>query len=417
MQREVFIMKNTLLLLAACAVLVVTPIWAAPISTEGSFQENLQEALILADEGDTIELPAGTFEITSTLSLDVDGVTVVGAGMNKTILTFEKQNAGSEGMIITSDGVVLKDFSVEDAIGDAIKAKGCKGISFLNIRVAWTHGPKPSNGAYGLYPVSSENVLIDGCVAIGASDAGIYVGQSRNVIVRNSRAEFNVAGIEIENCYNADVYNCVATRNTGGILVFDLPNLPQQGGHDVRVFNNKSIDNDTVNFAPEGNIVGNTPTGTGLLIMANRNVEVFGNEFSGNGTANVIVTAYLASPGEKMDPKYNPLPERIHIHNNTFGTGGEKPMGRLGLLIAAAAKSKTLPDIVWDGSRNPKKKLKDAEILSIHSNGDADFVNLDVRTFMANPQKSNPSRDASVHATPLPRIEGVKIPGDTQSTD
>lgn len=410
-------MKNTLWAIAAIAVLFSVPTWAELISTEGSFQENLQEALILADEGAIIELPAGTFEITSTLSLDVDGVTVVGAGMNKTILTFAKQNAGSEGMIITSDGVVLRDFSVEDAIGDAIKAKGCKGISFLNIRVAWTHGPKPSNGAYGLYPISSEDVLIDGCVAIGASDAGIYVGQSRNVIVRNSRAEFNVAGIEIENCYNADVYNNVTTRNTGGILVFDLPNLPQQGGRDVRIFNNKSMNNDTENFAPEGNIVGNVPTGTGLLIMANRNVEVFGNEFSGNGTANVIISAYLSSPGEKMDPNYNPLPERIHIHNNTFGTGGEKPMGRLGLLIAAAAKSKTLPDIVWDGVRDPKKMLKDAELISIHSNGDADFVNLDLPTFMTNPKKSNPSRDLSSHAAPLPRIEGVKISGDTQSTD
>ena len=35
-----------------------------------------------------------------------------------------------------------------------------------------------------LYPVESTNVLIDGCVAIGASDAGIYVGQSQNIIVQ-----------------------------------------------------------------------------------------------------------------------------------------------------------------------------------------------------------------------------------------
>lgn len=54
-------------------------------------------------------------------------------------------------------------------------------------------------------------------MAIGASDAGIYVRQSRDVIVRNSRAEFNVAGIEIENTVNADVYGNTATNNTGGI--------------------------------------------------------------------------------------------------------------------------------------------------------------------------------------------------------
>ena len=45
----------------------------------------------------------------------------------------------------------------------------------------------------------SVAVLVDGVVAIGASDAGIYVGQSRNVVVKNSRAEYNVAGIEIGN--------------------------------------------------------------------------------------------------------------------------------------------------------------------------------------------------------------------------
>lgn len=69
------------------------------------------------------------------------------------------------------------------------------------------------------------NVLIEGCTAIGASDAGIYVGQSKNIIVRNSRAYHNVAGIEIENSLMADVYDNESTENTGGVLVFDLPDL------------------------------------------------------------------------------------------------------------------------------------------------------------------------------------------------
>ena len=105
------------------------------------------------------------------------------------------------------------------------------------------------------------------------------MGQSEQIIVRNTRAEFNVAGIEIENSYYADVYNNIATNNTGGILIFDLPNLPKQGGKFVRVFQNKSFNNNTDNFAPEGNIVGLVPSGTGLIIMANRNVEVFDNDF------------------------------------------------------------------------------------------------------------------------------------------
>ena len=69
----------------------------------------------------------------------------------------------------------------------------------------------------------------------GASDAGIYVGQSRNIVVRRNQVEFNVAGIEIENSTDADVYDNMATNNTGGILVFNLPGPPVQDGRRTRV--------------------------------------------------------------------------------------------------------------------------------------------------------------------------------------
>ena len=236
--------------------------------------EEIQEALILAEPGDIIRLTAGIFNLEDPLSLEVDTVSIEGEGMNQTILNFKNQQSGAQGLSVTSDNVTLQDFSIQDAKGDAIKVKGVTNIKFLRVKTEWTNGPKSENGAYGLYPVESKNVLIDGCVAIGASDAGIYVGQSQNIIVRNSRAEFNVAGIEIENSYYADVYNNVATNNTGGILVFDLPSLPQQGGHHVRVFNNKSVGNNTDNFAPEGNIVGEVPRGTRIIIHTISDVEI-----------------------------------------------------------------------------------------------------------------------------------------------
>lgn len=389
---------------------------AVTLSPSDNIQEELQEALILAQPGDTIELAAGTYQFTSSLSLDVDDVTVKGAGIDETILSFKGQNAGSEGLLVTSSGVTLQDFAVEDTVGDAIKVKGADGITFLRVRTEWTGGPKSTNGAYGFYPVESKNVLIDGCVAIGASDAGIYVGQSQSIIVRNSTAKFNVAGIEIENSYNADVYNNLATRNTGGILVFDLPNLPQQGGHNVRVFNNKSIDNDTLNFAPEGNIVGNVPTGTGLIIMANKNVEVFGNEFGGNQTVNVSISAYISQPGEKTDPNYYPYPEGIHIHDNTYGKAGYKPTGVLAELSKAAARSETLPDITWDGRVNPDKakdgKLTRESGIYITEGADVDFVNMDLGTFLTDPTKSNPSRDLAPHKGSLPPLPAVTLPQD-----
>ena len=340
-------------------------------------QEQLQEALILAKPGDTIKLQEGLYQFEDGLSLDIDNVKIIGAGMDKTVLSVAYQKSGAQGLLVTSDGVILKDFAIEDAKGDALKVIGANGIYMVNLRTEWTGGPKSSNGAYGLYPVESKNVLIDGCVAIGASDAGIYVGQSENIIVRNSRAHYNVAGIEIENSFYADVYDNIASHNTGGILVFDLPDLPQQGGHHVRVFRNKAIDNDTDNFAPEGNIVGEVPRGTGIIIQANSDVEVFDNDISGNGTVNLSIVTYSA---ETSDENYYPHPKSIQVHNNRFGNGGFDPdtdKAIAGILYELSEGN--MPDIFWDGILPLTQMIfgqPDEEKLVLSDNGDASFMAL-----------------------------------------
>lgn len=332
---------------AAVAMMVTAPASAAtwPVAPGPDAQERLQSALIDAKPGDVIDIAAGRFDLTDGLSLDVSGVTVRGAGPDKTILSFKGQQAAGEGLLVTSDDVVLRDFAVEDARGDGIKSKGADRIVYRNIRVEWTGGPKESNGAYGLYPVESRDVLIDGAVVKGASDAGIYVGQSRNIIVRRSTAMFNVAGIEIENSYDADVYDNLATRNTGGILIFDLPNLPQQGGHNIRVFNNRVIANDTPNFAPKGNIVASVPTGTGVMVMANRNVHVFENEIADHGTTNVMIVAYQTP---FTDPNYNPLARDVVVRNNRHGRAGWAPAFPGGAELAQTMGG-SFPAIFWDG--------------------------------------------------------------------
>ncbi|HEX2559036.1 parallel beta-helix domain-containing protein [Phenylobacterium sp.] len=312
-------------------------------------QERLQTALLDAKPGDAVELGAGRFELVDGLSLDIDDVTVRGAGPGATILSFKSQKGAGEGLLVTSDKVVLRDFAIEDSRGDGIKAKGSDQISFVNLRVEWTGGPKESNGAYGVYPVSSSNVLIDKVTVRGASDAGIYVGQSKNIVVRNSTAEFNVAGIEIENSMNADVYDNVATRNAGGVLVFDLPGLPVMGGHSVRVFRNRIVQNDTPNFAPKGNIVASVPTGTGVMIMANRNVHIFGNEIDGNGSAAVLLMSYTR-PYD--DATYNPLPRDVVVRNNRIGRNGWSPGFPGGDVLLKAIGGEALPPVIWDGVTN-----------------------------------------------------------------
>ena len=348
------------------------------IEPSNNSHEEVQTALIELSPGDVLTLSPGTFVFEDGLSLDVDEVIVRGSGMDETILDFKNQMSGAQGLLVTSDRVTLKDFAVTDAKGDAIKVIGAEGINMINLKTEWTGGPKSTNGAYGLYPVESSDVLIDGCVAIGASDAGIYVGQSKNIIVRNSVAQYNVAGIEIENSYYADVYDNLASHNTGGILVFDLPDLPQQGGHHVRVFRNEVIDNDTDNFAPEGNIVGEVPRGTGIIIQANSDVEVFDNDISGNGTVNVSIVTYS---NETQDENYYPHPRSIQIHGNRFGEGGFDPdigTGELAAILFELSGG-NMPDIFWDGVIPTSQIIfgqPDNERLILSNNGDATFLTI-----------------------------------------
>ena len=318
------------------------------ISPGDNSQEELQELLILAKPGDAILLREGTYAFTDGLSLNQSHVTILGQGMDKTILDFSSQKSGAQGLLVSSDEVILKDFAIINAVGDGIKVVNANGIYFINIRTEWTNGPNTHNGAYGLYPVQSKNVFIQGCVAIGASDAGIYVGQSENIIVRNNIAKFNVAGIEIENSYYADVYNNKVSDNTGGILVFDLPDLPQQQGQNIRVFNNISNNNNTDNFAPAGNIVSNVPRGTGVLILGSKNVEIFENEIGDNETINLAIVSYFE---ETDDPHYYPHPRSITVNNNAFSNSGSNPdikSNEIAKILNELADG-DMPDIFWDG--------------------------------------------------------------------
>jgi parallel beta-helix repeat protein len=393
-------MKAFLFALSSLAVVAAASgVQAATLSVPAGAdaQERLQTALLDAKPGDVVAIGAGRFELTDGLSLDVDDVTVRGAGQGQTVLSFTGQKGAGEGLIVTSDKVTLRDFTVQDTKGDGIKAKGSDQISFIDLMVAWSGPPKESNGAYGVYPVSSTNVLIDRVTVRGASDAGIYVGQSKNIIVKRSRAEFNVAGIEIENSESADVFDNVTTRNTGGILVFDLPNLPKQGGHSHRIFRNKIVDNDTPNFAPKGNIVASVPVGTGVMVMANRNVHVFDNDISGNASTGVVVVGYSR---EIKDAKYEPLPRDVVVRNNRFGRNAWAPGFPGGAEIAKAVGGGPLPPIIWDGATVfTREGAKVTQVVNV------DFQDGPVLKLNA------PDVASAAQAKPavLPKVAGAKI--------
>jgi parallel beta-helix repeat protein len=377
-------------------------------------QKATQTALIKAKPGDTIEFGEGKFEFTQGLSLTVEKVTIKGQGMDKTILSFKKQNAGSEGLLVSRGGFLLEDLTVEDTKGDAVKINDGDGVILRRVKTQWTGGSKESNGAYGLYPVQCKNVLIEECVAIGASDAGIYVGQSQNVVVRKCRAERNVAGIEIENCTDADVYENTTTDNAGGLLVFDLPGLPVKNGKRVRVFQNQVVANNHANFAPKGNMVASVAPGTGLMVMATDQVELFENTVQDNQTYSLSIVSFYIT-GRPLDDKgYDPIPEGIYVHDNRFSGGGNNPSGERALMLVMLL-GKPLPDMIYDGVRNPAHMI-DGRVpveagIYFKNNGSATFANLNWEQQKGKSSGNQPGieRDLKPFEGELPRLPAVTL--------
>ncbi|KFN42435.1 hypothetical protein N789_13850 [Arenimonas oryziterrae DSM 21050 = YC6267] len=367
---------------------------SAPVARtaqDTDFQNKLIERLIDAKPGDVIEIPAGTYRFDRSLSLRVSGVTIRGAGMDKTILSFKGQVSGAEGLLVNASDFTLEHLAIEDSKGDGLKINEGENITIRGVRVEWTGGPSTSNGAYGIYPVKTKNVLIEDSVAIGASDAGIYVGQSQNIVLRRSRAERNVAGIEIENSVNADVYENVATGNTGGILVFNMPNL-SQAGHSTRVFNNKVTANNLGNFAAKGAAVASVPAGSGVVVNSNDRVEIFDNDIADNDTANVIISSYFSTNymnSRGVEAGFDPYPEDIYVYGNRFKGGGASPDGLdlKALRMAMYGLNGHLPDILWDGYVNKDRQVdgKPAGPGLCIANGQAGMLNADGPNKYKNP--------------------------------
>ena len=370
------------------------------------FAAILRLQLETAVPGTVIEVPEGVFHFQRGLSLKTDGVTIRGAGADRSVLSFKEQIAGAEGLLVTASDFTIEDLAIEDTAGDALKINGGRNIRVRGLRTAWSGGPNPDNGAYGIYPVQTENTLIENSVAIGASDAGIYVGQSRNVVVRNNRAEFNVAGIEIENTVHADVHGNVAVNNTGGILVFNMPDLPQRG-HSTRIFDNRVVNNNTPNFGAPGSAVAGVPAGSGILVNANDLIEVFGNEVGDNQTANVLISSYFSanySADREMMENFDPYPETIFVHDNAFSGGGDKPdhEGLEAVRLALYGAEGRLPDIVWDGVSHPERT--GAEHAICVNNPPAQLLNIDGGNGYA-----NPAVDAETHDCVHPSLEPVVL--------
>ena len=314
--------------------------------------ESIQAAVDRARPGDVIEVMPGIYK--EEVKVDLDNITIRGvtseippadsAGILRRPV-FDGENKLSDGVLASGSSFVLENIDLRDYTANGVVAQHARNVTFRNLKIEHT-------GLYGVYPVSCTGVKIENCVATGIADAALYVGQSRDIVVRDSEAHDNVTGIEIENSVNAIVENNNVHDNTGGILVFILPNNPSKVGRNCIVRNNRVINNNHVNFANPNSIVANVPPGTGVMIMAADNTEVTGNEIRNNDCYGVAVFSLEVAFEKGTAFDVGPIPENNWIHGNTYSDNGRNPAGavkRAGLKGA---------DLVWDLSGSSNRWLE-----------------------------------------------------------
>jgi len=342
-------------------------IFVAPDAQDG---DDITDALVLAlfsaTKGSTIVLPKGEFKVNETIPIaNAQELTFTGYGIGETRLDFSDSTGDDAIRFEGGVDITIRDFGVYEANKNGIKIVSANGIHLAYTATVWEGELNSDNGAYGLYPLQSQNILMEHNYARGSADAGIYVGQSNNIVVRNNVAKENVAGIEIENSNNADVYNNLAVGNTAGVLAFDLPGLEQAYGGHVRIFNNYLYANNADNFAG-GGAVSIAPPGTGILIFATSNVEIYNNEFDNNETSSVEIASYFLSDPDAANYGTNyentivkgwtPQVKNIYLHDNNIKHSGANPRGSLiesivaGYTLAAPnGKDETMPAILYGG--------------------------------------------------------------------
>ena len=300
---------------------------------------SIQAAIDRAQPGDRVEVLPGVYN--EMLVVDKPGIQLVGVDVAGDRPILDGQGTMADAVQVSGDDFHIEGFTIRNYTGNGCTVSKTKNVVFRNLICENT-------GVYGVYPVECQGVLVENCVVSGINDAGIYVGQSQDIVVRNNEVFKNVAGIEIENSVNVIVTNNSCHHNAAGMLVFVLPNNPSKEGRLCLVSNNRIWENNGPNFGKPGTIVESLPSGVGLIVMGADNTRITNNLFEKNDTYALTVISLLSANlnrdfGATLDVE--PNSDRTLITRNTYRDNGNNPSERFKIAFPGVPGG----DLLWDG--------------------------------------------------------------------
>lgn len=302
--------------------------------------ETIQEVVDRAQPGDTVQLPYGVYN--ERVVIDISDFTFEGIpNADGDFPILDGEGVLTEGVIASGNNFTVGNLHVRNYTDNGVIVEGVRNVHFHDIFAE-------NVGTYGIYPVQSTDVLVERVEVTGVDDAGVYAGQSENVVVRDSVVYGNVLGIEIENTINAEVYNNHAYDNTVGILIVLLPQLTSKISANTAVYNNLLENNNHENFAP-GGAAAVAPAGVGILLVSTDNADVYNNTLIGNKTTGVALFSLTGTGAwDANEIDVGDKPENNHIHDNIYENNAYDPDPFVADLGVPAA------DLMWDvtGSGN-----------------------------------------------------------------
>ena len=294
----------------------------------------IQDGIDMAAPGDTVIISPGVYH--EMLALDKSSITIMGSVEDgKRLTVLDGYSILSDAAVGSGSDIEIRDIIVQNYTANGVMLNHARNVTYRSLECHNT-------GLYGIYPVECVGVIIEDCIVTGTSDAGIYVGQSKDIVVRGNIAHGNVTGIEIENSVNAVVENNEVYNNTGGVLVFLLPNNPSKVSINCKVIGNYIHDNNHENFADPTAIVSRVPSGTGILIMAGDEVEVTKNTIINNDSFGIGLVGLDLLFGTGNNYDVDPIPQACWIHNNSYENNGSNPAG---IVVDSGFDG---ADLLWD---------------------------------------------------------------------